>query len=321
MHRFFARFCLTFIAVSFYTLTIAQIKPDTTKPLSALSRPSAGPKPYSEVITSKAITDEGLFNTHKLDEKFYFEIGDTMFGREILVVNRISKAAAGMRSGFFGYAGDEVGRNVIRFEKGPNNKIFVRSISFTEYSKDSTSPMFTAVNKSNVQPITAAFDIKALSKDSTGNVIDVTDFISNDNDVLFFSSQVKSGMRIGGQQNDKSYIVGVRSYPLNIEINTVKTYSRMAGPSIGSGGTSSGGNITVEMNSSMVLLPKVPMQSRHADPRVGYFTVGYTDFDANPQGVEAVRLIKRWRLEPREEDIEKYKKGELVEPKKPIVFI
>ncbi len=320
MQRFFARLVITFMAVSFYSLAIAQIKPDTTKPLSALSRPSAGPKPYSEVITSKAITDEGLFNTHKLDEKFYFEIGDTMFGREILVVNRISKAAAGMRSGFFGYAGDEVGRNVIRFEKGPNNKIFVRSISFTEYSKDSTSPMFTAVNKSNVQPIMAAFDIKAISKDSTGNVIDVTDFISNDNDVLFFSSQVKTSMRIGGQQNDKSYIVGVRSYPLNIEVNTVKTYSRMAGPSTGPGGTNSGGNITIEMNSSMVLLPKVPMQSRHADPRVGFFTVGYTDFDANPQGVEAVRLIKRWRLEPREEDIEKYKKGELVEPKKPIVF-
>ena len=311
---------ITIIAVSFYSLSIAQIRPDTTKPLSALSRPSAGPKPYSEVITSKAITDQGLFNTHKLDEKFYFEIGDTMFGREILVVNRISKAAAGMRNGFFGYAGDEVGRNVIRFEKGPNNKIFVRSISFAEYSKDSTSPMYSAVNKSNVQPITAAFDIKALSSDSTGNVIDVTDFISNDNDVLFFSSQVKSGMRIGGQQNDKSYIVGVRSYPLNIEINTVKTYSRTSGPSIGQGGTGSGGNITIEMNSSMVLLPKIPMQSRHADPRVGYFTVGYTDFDANPQGVEAVRLIKRWRLEPKDEDLEKYKKGELVEPKKPIVF-
>ncbi|MGZ8525771.1 MAG: zinc-dependent metalloprotease [Chitinophagaceae bacterium] len=320
MLRFFARLVITFISVSFYTLAFAQIKVDTTKPLSALSRPSAGPKHYSEVITNKAITDQGLFNTHKLDEKFYFEIGDSMFGRDILVVNRISKAAAGMRSGFFGYAGDEVGRNVIRFEKGPNNKIFVRNISFAEYSKDSTSPMYTAVNKSNVQPITAAFDIKALAKDSTGNVIDITDFISNDNDVLFFSSQVKSGMRIGGQQNDKSYIVGIRSYPLNIEINTVKTYSRMAGPSTGIGGTGSGGNITVEMNSSMVLLPKIPMKPRYADPRVGFFTVGYTDFDANPQGVEAVRLIKRWRLEPRDEDIEKYKRGELVEPKKPIVF-
>ena len=74
------------------------------------------------------------------------------------------------------------------------------------------------------------------------------------------------------------------------------------------------------MNSSMVLLPKVPMQARHFDARVGYFTVGYTDFDANPQGVKAITLIKRWRLEPKDEDIEKYKRGELVEPKKPIIF-
>ncbi len=91
-------------------------------------------------------------------------------------------------------------------------------------------------------------------------------------------------------------------------------------PSAVPGGGGPGGNITVEMNSSMVLLPKVPMQARYADPRIGYFTVGYTDFDANPQGVEAVRLIKRWRLEPKDADIEKYKRGELVEPKKPIVF-
>jgi hypothetical protein len=320
MRQFFARLNITFIAVTFCIVAIAQPRTDTTKSSTFGSRPSSGPKPYSEVITSKAITDEGLFNVHKVEDKYYFEIGDSMFGREILVVNRISKAAAGMRNGFFGYAGDEVGRNVIRFEKGPNNKIFLRTVSFAEYSKDSTLPMYTAVNKSNVQPIAAAFDIKALAKDSTGHIIDVTDYISNDNDILFFSSQIKSGMRIGGQQTDKSYIGGIRSFPLNIEINAVKTYSRMSGPGSGPGGGTPGGNITVEMNSSMVLLPKIPMQPRYADPRVGYFTVGYTDFDANPQGVEAVRLIKRWRLEPKEEDMEKYKRGELVEPKKPIVF-
>jgi hypothetical protein len=320
MRQLLIRLNITFITVSFCVVSIAQPRTDTTKSPSAGPRSSPGPKSYNEVITSKAITDEGLFNVHKVDDKYFFEIGDSMFGREILVVNRISKAAAGMRNGFFGYAGDEVGRNVIRFERGPNNKIFMRTISFAEYSKDSTAPMFTAVNKSNVQPIAAAFDIKALAKDSTGHIIDVTDYISNDNDILFFSSQIKSGMRIGGQQTDKSYIGGIRSYPLNIEINAVKTYSRMAGPSAMPGGGAPGGNITVEMNSSMVLLPKNPMQARYADPRVGYFTVGYTDFDANPQGVEAVRLIKRWRLEPKEEDLEKYKRGELVEPKKPIVF-
>jgi len=92
----------------------------------------------------------------------------------------------------------------------------------------------------------------------------------------------------------------------------------MGGPS--GGGIPAGGNITVEMNSSFVVLPKVPMKPRFYDPRVGYYAVGYTDFDANPQGVESASLIKRWRLEPKDEDVEKYKRGELVEPKKPIIF-
>ncbi len=70
---------------------------------------------------------------------------------------------------------------------------------------------------------------------------------------------------MGRQQSDKSYIVGVRSFPLNIEISAVKTYSRMAmGSSGGSGGIAAAGNITVEMNSSLVFLPKVPMQPRYA---------------------------------------------------------
>ena len=62
---------------------------------------SPGPKPYKEVITDKAKTDEGLFNVHKVEDKYYFEIPDSLLGREILVVNRISKAAAGMRRRFF----------------------------------------------------------------------------------------------------------------------------------------------------------------------------------------------------------------------------
>ncbi|MBL0334347.1 MAG: zinc-dependent metalloprotease [Chitinophagaceae bacterium] len=286
--------------------------------------PTNGPKPYKEVITSKAVSDGGLFWVHKVEDKFYFEIPDSLFGRDILVVNRLSKSAAGMRiGGFFGYGGDQIGQNVIRFEKGPNNKVFIRNISFAEYAKDSTSPMFTSVSNSNVQPIAAAFDIKALGKDSTGAVIDITDFISGDNEVLHFNSSLKSTFRLAAIQNDKSYVVSVKSYPINVEIKTVKTYSRSpaapGGGGFGGGGAGSG-NMTVELNSSMVILPKVPMQARYFDPRVGYFAVGYTDFDLNPQGVKSIALIKRWRLEPKDEDVEKYKRGELVEPKKPIIF-
>jgi hypothetical protein len=223
--------------------------------------------------------------------------------------------------GFAGYAGDDISRNVIQFQKGPNNKIFLRNISFAEYTKDSTSSMYTAVNRSNVQPIAASFEIKSLGKDSTGAVIDVTDFISGDNDILHFSSGSKSTYRIGSLQNDKSYVDGIRSFPINIEIKTVKTYGRSPAPaSAMSFGAAPTGNITVEINSSLVLLPKVPMQARYFDKRVGYFAVGYTDYDANPQGVETIIMVKRWRLEPKPEDMEKYKRGELVEPQKPIIF-
>lgn len=307
------------VAMAQQPVSPVMAKTDSTKKPAG---PINGPKPYKEVITSKAVSDGGLFWVHKVEDKYYFEIPDSLFNRDILVVNRISKAAAGMRvGGFFGYGGDQIGQNVIRFEKGPNNKIFLRNISYAEYAKDSTSPMFTAVNNSNVQPIAAAFDIKSLGKDSTGAVIDITDYINGDNDVLHFSSSLKTFLRFGAIQADKSYIMTVRSYPINIEIKTVKTYARTpAAPGGIGGGAASAGNMTVELNSSLVLLPKVPMQSRYFDPRVGYFAVGYTDFDANPQGVKSISVVKRWRLEPKDEDMEKYKRGELVEPKKPIIF-
>lgn len=325
MIQFFNRWSMTVMASAICIAAAAQppttVRDSTRSPLGGLRPPSTGPRPYKEVITDKAKTDEGLFNVHKVDEKYYIEIPDALLGRDLLVVNRISKAAAGMRSGFFGYAGDQIGQNVIRFEKGPNNKIFLRSISFAEYAKDSTSPMFTAVTNSNIQPISASFDIKAFSKDSAGSVLELTDYISGDNDILFFNSALKSSQRIGMLQADKSYVVGMRSYPINIEITTVKTYGRTPAPSLGGGPGGGGtGNITVELNSSIVLLPKDPMQARYFDPRVGYFAVGYTDFDLNPQGVKSVAVVKRWRLEPKDEDVEKYKRGELVEPKKPIIF-
>jgi hypothetical protein len=287
-----------------------EIVADTTKKPKP---PYKGPKPYDEVITSKAKTDEGMFTVHELDKKIYFEIPDSMLHREILVVNRVSKAPAGERTGSLSYAGDQIGQNVIMFEKGPDNNIFLRTISYAEYAKDSTSPMFTAVNNSNIRPIEFAFDILAFNKDKTNSVIDVTDMVNGDNDVFFLDNGAKKAANISALQKDKSYIVAVRSFPLNIEITAVKTYA--ASPA-----SPDGGNLTVELNSSMVMLPRIPMQPRYYDERVGYFTVGYTDFDKNPQGIERVNLIKRWKLEPKDEDMEKYKRGELVEPKNPIIF-
>ena len=311
-----------------------------------------GPKPYKEVITAGTKTQRGLFTTHFLKDRYYFEIPDSLLGRDILIVNRISKAAAEDRAQMMGYAGDEIGNNVIRFERGPSNRVFLKSVSFGERSQDSSETgMYRSVLNSSLQPIVAAFDIRAFAPASTGEmgggdasdgrgagaagadagksvagrgavVIDVTDYLNSDNEVFYFQPRAKSALSIGAQQNDRSYINRIRSFPMNIEIETVKTYSKAAGaaPPGFAPAPASSIPLTFELNSSMVLLPAVPMKARYADSRVGYFSANYTDFDADPQGVKRLGVITRWRLEPKDEDIEKYKRGELVEPKRPIIY-
>lgn len=283
------------------------------------------PKKFDAFINDKAKVDSGLFNVYFQDDKYYFELADSIQGREILVVNRISKSGTGLRTGTQGFAGDQINRNVIQFELGPNNKVFLRRISHAERA-DSTQDMYLSVRNSNLQPIAQSFDIVAYGKNGNSVIFDATSYLDGDNDILFFSSQYKNMLRLGPIQADKSYVEGVNTYPMNTEIKTVKTYNRTAASSGSGPGASSGrgstptGTATLELNSSLVLLPEVPMQPRYFDNRVGYFTVNYTDFDANPQGVKRQSIITRWRLEPKDEDMDKYLRGELVEPKKPIIF-
>ena len=301
----------------------AKAKKDTANVTKPKDKKPEKIQPYEKVITDKAVSDEGVITVHKVEDKYFFEIPDQSLKKEFLVVTRLTKAGAEMRSGMAGYAGDQISQNVISFEKGPNDKVFVRSISFVDYAKDSTSAMYNTVMRNNVNAIEFAFDVKAFGKDKKSTVIDVTDFINADNDIVSFDTRYKKGFRVGSFQKDKSFVNFVKSFPTNIEINTTKTYNRSTGdasPIPGAPKPEISGNYTVEVNSSIILLPEDKMQARYFDPRVGFFAVGYTDFDINPQGVERVSLIKRWRLEPKPKDVEKYKRGELVEPAKPIVF-
>jgi hypothetical protein len=278
------------------------VKVDSTKKNSL--------RPYNEIITTKAISQKGLFKVHYVKERYYFEIADSLLGKDILIVNRISKGAAAVRlqDGLLGYAGDYIGENLVQFSKGPNQKLFIKRISYLEISNDSTdNGMYRSILNSNLQPIVASFDIKAISPDSSGSVIDINDYLNGDNDVFFFNSNVKRSGGLGAYQIDKSFIQKISSFPYNTEIKTVKTYIHNDEP------------ITYELNSSLVLLPAEPMRPRYNDERVGFFSRGYLNYDAT-QGVRADYKITRWRLEPKDEDVKKYLQGELVEPKKPIVF-
>lgn len=293
----------------------------------SIAKANKGPlKPYASIITGKAHTMNGFFKVHYVEGKYYFEIPDSLFGRDVLIVNRIVKAPVDKQKRKVGYPADHISDEVIRFELGKDNKLFVRQISYLEHSAD-TLGMYQAVLNSNVQPIVATFPLKTVRKegDTKNYVIEMTDQIRRDSEMFSFSNRMKDDIGTTSMIPDASYIDTLKAFPQNIEVRTVRTFQRK--PPMGSAIEkmmayyyNSTGPMTYELNSSLLLLPKEPMKPRLFDGRVGYFAVGYKDFDENPHGVKYKANITRWRLEPKDEDKEKYLRGELVEPKKPIII-
>jgi len=265
-------------------------------------------KPYEKVVTKDHKTDEGLFKVHKKDDSYLFEIPDSLLQREMLMVTRIAKTASGI-----GFGGAKANTQVLRWEK-KNKHILLRIVSYSVVA-DTILPVHEAVVNSNLEPILFSFPIKAFSKDSTATVIDATTLFSTDVKPLGFPTNRRKRYQITRMDKDRSYIDDVSSYPQNIEVRHVKTYAANKAPS-----NSALGSITLEMSNSMVLLPKVPMKRRYFDERVGWFARGQTDYGLEDQRSKTVKYLDRYRLEVKDEDIEKFKRGELVEPKKQIVY-
>ena len=288
------------------------------------------PKPYKKVIDSSAVTQRGLIDVHKIDNKYLFEIPDSILGSEMMTITRYSKTPAG--GGIFG--GEEINRQVVRWEKGLNNNILLRSITYVIMSPDEDKPMAQAVKNSTSDPIIGNYDVLAYKKDDagkiTGYVLDLSTTFDADVQTFSLDPIKKQLLNIQTFQKDRSFISKVSSFPINTEIRSVKTFTTTP-PKINTSPTPKigvdlpsaldAGVITVEMNTSMILLPKNPMRKREFDARVGYFANQYDVFEEESQKSDTKVFAVRWRLEPKSaEDAQKQKKGELIEPLKPIVY-
>lgn len=265
-----------------------------------------GIKAYSEVITDEAESDEGLFDVHKIDTDYFYEIPDSLLSREMLLVSRIAETQDEI-----GYGGEKLNTQVVRWQK-KDDKILLRHVSYENVASDSL-PVYEAVRNSNFEPIIASFDVKSLGKDSSGVVIDVTDLYSTDVQALGLQSSRREAYQVRRLDTNRSYIDRVNSYPENIEARSWMTYEAGNPPS-----SSSTGTISLEINHSMVLLPAEKMDSRSYDQRVGYFSVQQTDYGTERHKAQEVQHITRYKLVPK--DKEAYMNGELVEPVEPIVY-
>ncbi|MFT5230819.1 zinc-dependent metalloprotease [Patiriisocius sp. Uisw_047] len=265
-------------------------------------------KDYDEIITKDAISDSGLFTVHKVKKDYYYEIPDSLFNKEMLMVSRIAKTASNL-----GFGGGKANTQVLRWDR-KDDQVLLRVISHQVFAADSL-PIHEAVKNSNFAPILYAFDIETISKDATATVIKVNELFEDDVKALGIPSYYREEYKVSSVDRDRSYIETIKSYPENLESRHVKTYNAKEPPSNGSLAS-----ITVEMNTSMILLPETPMKRRYFDERVGWFSRGQTDYGLDAQESKTVRYLDRWRLEVKPEDRAAYLRGELVEPKKQIIY-
>ena len=258
-----------------------------------------GIRPYSQVITSAAQTDEGMFDVHRIDDKLFFEIPAALLGEELLLVTRIARTAQNL-----GYGGEEANTHVVRWER-QGNDVLLRVVSYENVAADSL-PIYEAVRNSNLEPIIRSFPIAAMAPADGGVVIDVTELYESDVPALGLPGNDRSRHEVRRLDTDRSYIQWAKSYPRNVEVRHVLTYEAAEPPSNAATNT-----ITVEMNQSMVRLPEDPMTPRPYDWRVGYFSVNQTDYGEDSQEATRKRYITRWRLEPG--DTAAFRRGELVD--------
>ena len=261
-------------------------------------------KTYEDIITKDAITDNGLFDIHKVKEKYYFEINDSLIGRDMMMVTRVVKMATEIP-----LSAHKLSEQVIKWEKF-DKQILLKVASYSKFANDSL-PIYEAVSNSNFEPIIANFKIEVENKSNNSYVIDVSNLFLSDVKAFGFPQSRRKSYKISSLDKKLSFIESQKSFPLNIEVRHIKTYKSS---------DSKNGQISMLLNNSIILLPKVPMRKRYFDQRVGWITSRQVDYGLDNQEAETVRYLRRWRLEVKDEDIEKFKNGELVEPKNPIIF-
>ena len=259
-------------------------------------RDKDGIKPYDDVITDEAETDEGVFTVHQLDDKVFYEIPEAELGKEFLWVSQIARTTQGV-----GYGGQSLGNRVVTWERR-GDKVLLKSVSYAVVA-DEDQPIHRAVAAANNDTIIKAFDIEALSE-AGAPVIEVTSLFNTE--VPEFSA--RSRLQARGFARDRSFVEQVVSFPENIEVKTTHTYTvpppsgAQTGPRPQNRRGMRPGSATVVLHYSMVKLPEEPMQPRLFDERVGYFSIRQIDYSRDEHGSPNRRFITRWRLDKQNPD-------------------
>ena len=264
---------------------------------------------YEKLVKKGGTLKKGLFTMRHIEDKYYFEIPDSMLGRLILCVTRFTAVP----QGFSQFPGEEVNQSTIYFEQREEKTMLIRRYLLS-YLSDEKDNITRTLEKSTIDPMVMSFKIIGRNKEKDASLIEVTGLFNKDNSLMGFSSGLKTQTKVGGLQGDRTFIDTIKVFPTNIEVLTTRTY----GSSPAATAASRTGSVTMGFNTSMVLLPEKPMRKRLWDERVGYFVNNIRLFSDNQTKAKHESFISRYRLVPK--DKKKYLAGKLVEPEKQIVY-
>ena len=311
---------IALIAAAFLALTLsagAQGRKPADKPAADASKDGDKKEETVELNFTG-----GMLGVAQHENDWYFEVPDSLLGRRMLAVTRFVSNTVDAGN----YGGEEVNEQMIYWEKASNGNLLLRTDVLSIQAAEDQE-IFKAVKVSSENPIVASFKPEKKSSEGTTR-IKVNSLFEGDTQVFSLTPGDKRSFNLGGVKGDASFIGSIRTYPINTEVTVTKTFNYNAPQGGGNNQQRTtnlpagrqAGTVTIVLNTSILLLPETPMQQRWFDPRVGYFAGGYSEFSDDQQGVKNIRYITRWRLEARPEDVEKQKRGELVEPVKPIVY-
>ncbi|WP_445752751.1 DUF5117 domain-containing protein, partial [Polaribacter sp.] len=301
-----------FLGVIFPSQINSQRKKSKDKTQEVIATPQKKKSPsFSDFVNKNTVSDKGLFTVHENKDSYLYEIPKSYLGKEMLLVTRIKELPSGLGGGYVN-AGSKTNTQVVVWEQY-KNKMLLKVKSYNAIANDSL-PIYKSVKANNLEPIIYAFDIKTQNNDSTAVLIDVTSFFSSDvKAISALPASYRSRYKVRRLDPSRSFINSIKSYPENIEVIQNFTYEADEPPSNAAAGT-----ITMSVNQSMILLPEKPMMPRIYDKRVGYFSIENIDYSSEALKSDEKKYIRRWRLEPKDEAA--YNRGELVEPKKQIVY-
>ena len=272
--------------------------------------------PYEKFFKGKKCeTVKGLIILHKMDNKIYFELPLSLLGKDMLIGSTVTE----ITNNGFANVGEKPHEPMHVMFTRTDSTINLRQVTCAYMSKDKN--LQERIKTSMMPAIIENLAIKAYSPDSTAVVIDMTNFLLSDNEQLnpfsAYAPVTWSGAWIEKEfKRNNSQIAKIKAFDDNVSVQSSLTYSVSLRDKRSYYWYKE--PFTAVMTRTFLLLPEEPMRPRLADPRINIFWQGYSEFSNEGNGMKPLYYANRWRLEPKDEAA--YRRGELVEPKKPIVF-